>query len=59
VPEEPDLTAEEIEELVRDMEERAARVAQAKAAGAAVNGRAKTRNKKKVTPVSRPSSSSA
>lgn len=59
MPEEPDLTAEEIEELVRDMEERAARVAQAKAAGAAANGRAKKRNRNKVTPVSRPSSSSA
>jgi hypothetical protein len=60
MPEEPDLTPEEIEELVRDLEERAARVTQAKAAGApAANGRAKKRNKKNVTPVAKPSSSSA
>jgi hypothetical protein len=42
-----------MEELVREMEERAARVGQAKKAGApAAHGRAKKRNKNKVIPKS-------
>jgi hypothetical protein len=60
MPEEPDLTPREIEELVRKMEQRAARAAQAKTTGVpAGNGRTKKQRKKKAAPVRNTSSKSA